>query len=153
MTVANEDKPRNGNSLLEPLDKLCTALGNLDKLCTALGNVAGMAAEAHFAQQSGSSSLARDRLIAAKTSLQALSADLEWLLSALPTDTYTDLGGSTRTVEKMVWLENARYWKPSDPADDAAGEWLPCSLYSVGTDEDDGDITVWLDGNRQEVKA
>ncbi|MDD5394333.1 MAG: hypothetical protein PHE17_15065 [Thiothrix sp.] len=130
-------------------------LESLGRLCSSLESAAGIAAEAHFAKENGSNDLARTRLNAIKTSLQDLPADIERLLSAMPTDmnTYTDLGGSSRTAGKMVWRENGRYWKPSDPADDAAGEWLPCSLYSVGTDEDGDDITVWLDGNRQEVKA
>lgn len=130
-------------------------LESLDRLCSSLEKAAGVAADAHFAKENGSNDLARIRLNAIKTSLQDLPADIERLLSAMPTDmnTYTDLGGSPLTVEKMVWLENGRYWKPSDPADDTSGEYLPCSLYWIGTDEDSDDITVWLNGDMQEVKA
>ena len=67
--------------------------------------------------------------------------------------TYTDLSGNDVTVYGLKWLENARYFKPSDPADDATGEWLPCSLYRIGTDEDGDDLTVCLNGDMQEVKA
>ena len=67
--------------------------------------------------------------------------------------TYTDLSGNNVTVYNLKWLENARYFKPSDPADDATGEWLPCSLYRIGTDEDGDDLTVCLNGDMQEVKA
>jgi hypothetical protein len=130
-------------------------LESLGRLCSALEGAAGIAAEARFAKKNGSNDLARTRLNTIKASLQDFPTDIERLLSAMPLDmnTYTDLGGSACTVEKMAWLENARYWKPSDPADDTSGEYLPCSLYWVGTDEDGDDITIWLNGDMQEVKA
>ncbi len=101
-------------------------------------------------------------LSAISSGVEAITQDMPLLIKALRDlkvqqqecmNTYTDLGGNSVTVEKMQWLENARYWKPSDHADDAVGEWLPCSLYWIGIDEDSDDITVWLNADRQEVKA
>lgn len=69
----------------------------------------------------------------------------------MTTNAYTNLNGERITVDCLDWLENARYWKLSDPADDASGEWLPCARYYIG--EVDGDsASVWLDDDMQEVQ-
>lgn len=87
--------------------------------------------------------------------LQTLHTDLLTLLKqekAEKTESYTDLSGEIVQVEMLDWLEDARYWAAADPADDACGEWLPCSRYCIGHEDGDG-ISVWLNDDMQEVEA
>ena len=71
-------------------------------------------------------------------------------------DTYTNFNGEIIEVECLEWLEDGRYWEYGEEFDEdgyETGEYLPCSRYSIGVDENGDGISVWLNDDMVEVDA
>jgi hypothetical protein len=89
-----------------------------------------------------------------------LQSDLTALRSngAATHETYTDLSGKIISVETLDWLEDGTYWVNDEDEDfdedgreNAVG--FHCSRYSIGVDADGDGISVWLNGDMEEVEA
>ncbi len=71
-------------------------------------------------------------------------------------DTYTNFNGEIIEVECLEWLEDGSYWEYGTDFDEdgyETGEYLPCSRYCIGVDEDGDGISVWLNDDMVEVDA